>query len=422
MGKSKVLWITNILFPEVSAKISSCKELLSSGGWMLGSAEALIASGKVELIVATVSNKVDKLTKIQGKDILYYLIPYGKGNNKVNIEYGRYWKHINQDVNPDIVHIHGTELSHGQAYVKACGSKNVVVSIQGLMSACAENYHLGISEYEIYKNLTIRDVFRGSMIKARERFRKSAEYELDLLKSVNHIIGRTSWDRIQTSYMNPEANYYHCNETLRKDFYDGSLWAYEQCEKHSIFISQATYPLKGFHQLIKAFPMILKSYPNAKIRVAGTDITRLASIKDFIHYTGYGRYIKGLIKKYDLQAKITFLGNLNAEGMKKEYLRCNVFVCPSSIENSPNSLGEAQILGVPCVASCVGGVPDIMRGNEENLYSYEDISKLAENVINVFDNRDKQKDMVHLAILRHDSVQNSSDLENIYQLIISKNI
>ena len=59
----------------------------------------------------------------------------------------------------------------------------------------------------------------------------------------------------------------------------------------------------------------------------------------------------------ELEDKVSFLGPLNAEQMKAEYLRSNVFLCPSSIENSPNSLGEAQMLGVPCVASYVGGIP-----------------------------------------------------------------
>ena len=32
--------------------------------------------------------------------------------------------------------------------------------------------------------------------------------------------------------------------------------------------------------------------------------------------------------------------------MKEKFLNSHVFLCPSSIENSPNALGEAMILGV----------------------------------------------------------------------------
>ena len=40
---------------------------------------------------------------------------------------------------------------------------------------------------------------------------------------------------------------------------------------------------------------------------------------------------------------------------------------PSSCENSPNSLGEAMLLGMPCVASNAGGIPDMLAAGREGL-------------------------------------------------------
>jgi glycosyltransferase involved in cell wall biosynthesis len=37
--------------------------------------------------------------------------------------------------------------------------------------------------------------------------------------------------------------------------------------------------------------------------------------------------------------------------MITEYRNAHIFICPSSIENSPNSLGEAQLIGVPVIAA-----------------------------------------------------------------------
>ena len=164
-------------------------------------------------------------------------------------------------------------------------------------------------------------------------------------------------------------------------------------------------------------PLILRYYPDTKVRIAGSDITKSATFNDLVHFTGYGLYIKRLIKKYHLQDKICFTGNLNAEEMKQEYLRSNVFVCPSSIENSPNSLGEAQILGVPCVASYVGGIPDMMRGNEDNLYRFEEVEMLAEKVCRIFEKRDNQQLMFRQASERHDRVRNAACLLEIYHNI-----
>ena len=64
-----VLWITNILFPEAERMLTGTGELKSSGGWMLGAANALLQNCKIELAVASVSDKVKKLTRIKGEKI-----------------------------------------------------------------------------------------------------------------------------------------------------------------------------------------------------------------------------------------------------------------------------------------------------------------------------------------------------------------
>ena len=104
--------------------------------------------------------------------------------------------------------------------------------------------------------------------------------------------------------------------------------------------------------------------------------------------------------------------------MKKEYLQANVFICPSSVENSPNSLGEAQILGTPCISAYVGGTMDMMKGNEENLYRFEEVVMLADKICNIFESRDSQVDMKEIAMRRHNPDINSRRLYEIYLDII----
>ena len=414
----KVLWITNILFPEAEQLLTGSGELKASGGWMLGAANALLQKEGIKLYVASVSNKVSSLVKLEGKKIIYYVLPLGKGNLRVNLQYVPYWKQVQQEAQPDVVHIHGTEFSHGHAYMKACSCDNVVISIQGLTSAYAPYYYSGLSRLDIYKNLTFRDVVRGSLLRGQKDFVRRGEFEKDMIRMAKHIIGRTSWDRARTWAINPDAAYHFCNETLRSDFYDGSVWDYNHCTKHSIFLSQAGYPIKGLHQVLKAMPIILRHYPDTKIRIAGGDITKSRTWSEKLRLSGYGLYIKRLIKQFHLEDKVLFTGNLNGEEMKQEYLRSNVFVCPSTIENSPNSLGEAQILGVPCVASYVGGIADMMKGNEDNLYRFEEIEMLAEKICTVFSNKGSQIDMKHVASKRHDGMQNCERLYAIYEKIL----
>lgn len=413
----KVLWITNIVFPEAEQLLTGRGDLKSSGGWMLGAADALLESGNdISLTVAAVSQKVKTLTKLQGERILYYLLPYGKGNQKRNPDYGPFWKEVNQDVQPDIVHIHGTEYSHGLAYVDACGADNVVVSIQGLTSAYYYYYYYGLTICQILCNITLRDLLKGTIIKGQKDFKKRSEYEIELLSKVHHIIGRTSWDRAHTWAINPEAEYHYCGEILRKEFYDGSSWNYDGCEKHTIFASQAYYPIKGLHQLLRAMPLILRHHPDTKIRVAGGNILPHGRLLNRLRFSGYGKIVSSLIKKYHLEDKVEFTGNLNAKEMKNEYLKSNVFVCPSTIENSPNSLGEAQILGVPIVASYVGGIPDMMKGDEDHLYRFEEVEMLAEKICMVFEEELDTEKMRQIAMSRHNRTCVAKDLVHIYEI------
>lgn len=416
----KILWITNILFPEAQAKLLANETftLKGGGGWLIGAAESLIEQPGVELHIATVSHIVHDLKIISGKKINYIIIPFGKGNLIYNPEYESYWHTINNNFKPDIIHIHGSEFTHGLAFVNNCGNKNVVLSIQGLKSAYYPYYYSGLSKYDIYTNLTLHDLIKGTIIKEKRNFKKTGEFEKELISKVRHIIGRTSWDRTRVWAINPNAKYHFCNETLRPEFYIETKWEYDKCEKHTIFLSQAGYAIKGLHMILRAMPLVLNNYPNAKIRIAGPDITRSNGIWGLKHFSGYGKIIKKMILKFNLNEKITFIGNLNANEMIQEYIKSNVFVCPSSIENSPNSLGEAQILGVPCIVSYVGGTPDMMMGNEDNLYRFEEIEMLAKKICDVFYAREKHVNMINQANIRHDKVQNAKILLDIYSNII----
>lgn len=411
-----ILWITNILFPEASALLSGNKELKASGGWMLGAAKALITyHPNVKLNIASLSSKVRSLRILSGEYFTYYILPLGKGNIRYNKDYEAYWKDVQKLVKPDIVHIHGSEFTHGLAYVNVCGNRNVVLSIQGLRTAIRQYYFKGLSKWDIFSNITFFDLIKGdTLIKSYLNYVMLSRTETELFKKLGHIIGRTSWDRAHAFVLNPNAKYHFCNETLRPEFYSRETWSYDKCDKHTIFLSQAAGPIKGLHQLLKALPIILRYYPDTKIKIAGPDITLFGVPCRFFKISGYGRIISKYMKKYKVQGHVIYLGRLNGEEMRKEYLSANVFVMPSTVENSPNSLGEAQMLGVPHVASYVGGAADMMKGNEDNLYRFEEVNMLAYKICRIFANKDNQVSMKDEALRRHDPHTNSDHLYEIY--------
>ena len=325
---------------------------------------------------------------------------------------------------PDVIHIWGTEYAHTLAMMNAAEKlgmeQRCVISIQGLCSACARHYAEGIP-VEVQRQYTLHDVLKRENILGQQRvFEKRGKLEVQALKKARHVIGRTRWDLACAQMLAPQSRYHFCNETLRETFYEGQ-WSYSGCQKHRIFASSCVYPVKGFHYLLEALAEVAKEYPDAVLAVPGKSFLKL-DWKGILHEDNYHRYLKKLTEQYGLRSKIEFLGGLSPEGMKEQFLKANVFVLPSTIENSPNSLGEAMLLGTPCVAADVGGVTTMLESGKEGLvYQSTAPYMLASCMKQVFAMEDKAEAMGRAASeharITHDPGKNLEDLLGIYREI-----
>ena len=73
--------------------------------------------------------------------------------------------------------------------------------------------------------------------------------------------------------------------------------------------------------------------------------------------------LRGLAENLNLSEKITFPGF--CDDVYPMLLQADLFVLPSLHEGSPNALIEAMGLGLPCIATDVGGIKDLID-NEKN--------------------------------------------------------
>lgn len=331
---------------------------------------------------------------------------------------------ILEDYSPDVIHIWGTEYGHTLAMINACERLNMVskavISLQGICAFCEQHHNEGIPQSVVHSS-TFRDFIRqDNLAQLARKYTQRGVLEVEALKKAQNVIGRTEWDRATSMQINPALRYFHCNETMRPPFYSG-VWTYENSIPHRIFAPGWRDPSKGFHNLLKAFPEILKSYPDAVITVPGPSYYP-QSFKQRLRMRAYDKYLISLTDQFGLKDKIIFLGHLSAEQMKMAFLEANVFAFPSNVENSPNTVCESMLLGVPCVSSCVGGLLKMMKhGAEGFIYQPSAEYMLAYYIGEIFRMKADAQAMgaaarAH-ALQTHDPEQNLNTLFLIYREI-----
>jgi len=440
----RVLWLTNFILPDMAQSLGlpgTNKE-----GWVVGMSRALkshSAENGIELAVAApVSAKFE-----QGAIGIYegvklygfheFLSPEFYDEGAENVLFA-----IAKDFQPDIIHIFGTEYPHTRAMVEGIrkygneenglSTDKILIGIQGVMTECAEHYLDGIPE-KVRKTKTFRDIVRhDTMYGQYEKFKMRAVNELAALQYVGHVTGRTPFDEKFCKNNAFVAKYHFMNETLRSDFYEGG-YDENRANPHEIFVCQGDYPLKGLHFVIRALPKILEKYPDTKVYVAGDTITRdgknmsfVSSLKEKLKLPAYGKYLRQLIDEVSTitgkECPIEFVGRISSEAIKERYLSAGLYIIPSTVENSSNSLGEAMILGLPCIAANVGGLPGIMKDGEEGLlYPAGDVDALSEAVDKIWSNEDLKHRLMRnareRALTDHNPEMNYKRLLEIYNEI-----
>ena len=247
----------------------------------------------------------------------------------------------------------------------------VVVSIPGLLSRYIGFRYAGMSASDILWTFRMRDLVRlQGPIREHIDWVRAACRERRILMANRYFIGRTQWDESRVRVENPRAMYFKCNELLREPFYRGA-WTYSGSSPGTILTTGAMNPLKGIFTLVEALAIARAWGHQMRLRIAGgmTVIQLGASV---------ARRIEAL----QLNRHIELLGALDSEAMAGELLRSRVFALASHIENSPNALCEAMLLGTPAVAAYTGGVPDLVsHGSDGILVPPGDAALLARALV-----------------------------------------
>ena len=416
----RILWAVNLIPAELAEKLNIKSEVL--GGWVESMTGQLRRYENVDLAIACKAGS-EQIFNEEVQGVRYFSMPYSSKTGLDELE--AICSGIIDTYQPELIQIEGTEFLHAKAMLQAGKKRNipVVVSMQGILNGQYQ-YQCGqLPMDDMMFSASVTNLFAAWILHLRKKlwYKPRMKPEREIIQQAEYILGRTTWDRAHTYAINPNAKYFSCNRVLREPFYN-TKWNIDKMERHSIYVGNGYFALKGLHFVVMALPQLIREYPDVKLYVAGYKPYEAKDNRSFIK-KGYAAYLKKLIKDLEVEDHIEFTGPLSAQQVADKLAHVNAYVLSSAVENSPNTLGEAMMIGTPCVASYVGGVADMAKDGREALhFRNDDPALLAWNVKRIFDNDQLAQQLSEngkkKASITHDAEKNAEQLISVYKEIL----
>lgn len=399
----RVLWIggSGLYVPSQQGRSG-----YNGGGWVASVQKELMQHDNITLGISFC--KDGEPTKVVQDGVTYYPVPNHSKSKKDKIidlwkihdvtrdeilwpYYEEKFKKVIEDFKPDIIQIFGSEL-YQQLAARVTGNIPTVLHIQGLLSLYVHIFlPPSISKWQYYMS--------GKGLKGKYHnyqylayWNRSVHREKAILKAVPHVIGRTDWDRQALAVLNPKATYHYGGEILRDVFYEKK--DRQMSKDRPVITTTISFPT------YKGYDVILKVANILKNEVG----------QDF-EWNVYGNVQPEFMEKHTglkhENLNINLKGVASAEVLRDSLLKSTLYFHSSYVENSPNSVGEAQLVGVPVVASRVGGTDSMVEhGKTGFLYPVTDPYMAAYYIKRLIDNLEENvnigKAARDTAMVRHD--------------------
>lgn len=110
-------------------------------------------------------------------------------------------------------------------------------------------------------------------------------------------------------------------------------------------------------------------------------------------FSDYVDLIESKVEKYGLKNKFRLCGRVENQDLHYLLKKYDAYFCPSSMEMSPVNILEAQAVGLPVLATNVGGIPDLIDNENTGLLfevnNIEDASRQIIRLISDFELRER---------------------------------
>lgn len=404
----KVLWFTNTPPAAVNGGGK-----YNGGGWVDALSRSMPSS--VNLAISYIST--DKKPESVSDGISWYPVynkyDTGRGDRLMKMlgfsMMERHWVlssmlRVIDEFKPDVIEVFGSERIYG--LIAQHTGIPVVLHIQGILGECWKRFlPPGMSMLKFLSSgHTLSGMF-AKMYYARS-FKARCGQERKILSSIRYFIGRTDWDKHCIGELPQCPVYFHLEEMLREPFYDNAgKWKGLDNENITLMTTISEAPFKGMDVVLRT-ASVLKNEYGLKFRwlVYGN-----VDVPFYEAFTGVDAESVGVVP----------CGVADAMTLSSALTGTSVYVHTSYIENSPNSLCEAQIVGVPSVVAEVGGIPSIVSEGETGLMVPSgDAARYAEAICKLLSDKTLAESIsansVKAALVRHDRRKIVSGLVSIY--------
>ncbi|RYF62733.1 MAG: glycosyltransferase, partial [Cytophagaceae bacterium] len=321
--------------------------------WMTALAANLVAQEGLSITIVSYNHQIDQDEEQTRDGVRYIYLKVPDDKWDLLTGYKRRIKRVRDYLRShvssgklgtfDLLHIHGTEQQYPAMAVALKLPK--VVSAQGFVT-------------EYYRYLPNRPDYR------HVSWAVASYYEKRYARSVHHYIGRTHWDKAVVHKLNPKAVIHHNWELMRPVFYQPIAPPSDQPPNAMLFIG-GLHDIKGIREALRALSILREQW----------------SIRLII--TGFGSYdaLLELINDLGLtnipDDAVEHRGMLTGEQLWATYADAFCLLHPSYIDNSPNSVCEAQLAGLPVVASDVGGVSSLVEHGQTGMLTSLEPANIA---------------------------------------------
>lgn len=393
-------------------------------GWIASLGELIKADNSIQLAVAFFDNH-RKDFKFEYEAITYYPMPDKLATRIGQLKsrsLGKHWDtnlqatiRVIEDFKPDIIHLFGTESGIGDIV----GHTNVpvIIHLQGLINPYVDNWlPRGITLQAILFKSNMKELLmRRDLVSKYFIYKKIARREEHLLKRTKYFFGRTSWDKRVLRLFNPEAKYFHCEEVLRPVFYENA-GKWQNNASNVLRLVSTINP-----ETYKGLDIVLKTVEILKKQTALNFEWHIVGIQ---HDNRVVRIMEKNKKNRFKNFPVVFRGVKQASEVVSELLMSNIFIHPSHSDNSPNSVCEAMMLGMPVIASYVGGIPSLIQhGTDGLLYNSNDSYDLAGMILECSQNQEYLDELAKRAAKtareRHEPAGIITSIREIYKTVLA---